>query len=204
MRSEMKSRSARLAMYLMLVTLAGGMMACSVSVVMSQDDDDGRVQALTTANSHLATRIAANEAIISYLATMMPRPSRGERLPTFTPTPYLAVQGAVIIEEGRCCVGSVAGDTIQVEVAFRASSPLAEVNEMRVRVGGRAFSEREMANAVWEPFARHRRFPVNVALNWVGFYVSVQYRDVQGNLSPIYHDDISVEGMPPTPTVSSD
>jgi len=204
MRSEMKSRSARLAMYLMLVMLAGGMMACSVSVAMSQDDDDGRVEALATANSNLATRVAANEAIISYLATLMPRTTRGERLPTFTPTPYLAVQGAVIIEEGRCCVGGVAGDTIQVGVAFRASSPLAEITEMRVRVGSRAFNEREMGTAAWEPFARHRRFPVNIALNWVGFYVSVQYRDAQGNLSPIFHDDISVEGMPPTPTVSPD
>jgi len=204
MRSEMKSRSARLAMKLMLVMLAGGMMACSVSVAMSQDDDDGRVEALATANSQLATRVAANEAIISYLATLIPRTSRGEQLPTFTPTPYLAVQGAVIIEEGRCCVGGVAGDMIQVGVGFRAGSPLAEITEMRVRVGSMPFNEREMAEADWEPFVRFRRYPVRVALNWVGFYVSVQYRDAQGNLSPIYHDDISVEGMPPTPTVSSD
>ena len=36
--------------------------------------------------------------------------------------------------------------------------------------------------------------------NFQGRYVNVQYRDVAGNMSPVYCDDISIEGMPPTPT----
>jgi hypothetical protein len=39
-----------------------------------------------------------------------------------------------------------------------------------------------------------------VPVNWTGFYVSVQYRDADGNLSPVYDDDVSVEGQPPTLT----
>ena len=39
-----------------------------------------------------------------------------------------------------------------------------------------------------------------LALNWVGFYQRVQYRDALGNLSSVYCDDISLEGNPPPPT----
>jgi len=191
-------------MLLVLITLAGGLMACSISIAVSWDDEDVPGEAMASNYSYLATRIAANEAIISYLATTMPRMSRVERPPTYTPTPYLPVQGVVIIEEGRCCVGGVAGDTIQVAVDFRASSQVSQVIEMRVRTGNIPFDEREMAQAEWQPFVRRRNFPVQVILNWVGFYVSVQYRDAQGNVSSVYFDDISVEGMPPTPTVSPD
>ncbi|HEY71508.1 MAG TPA: hypothetical protein G4O08_13100 [Anaerolineae bacterium] len=205
MQPEVKNRFGRLVMYLVFLTLAGGLMACSVTVAVSWgEDEDDSWEALATANSHLSTRVASNEVILSYLATAMPREPRVARLPTYTPTPYLPVHGVVTIEGGRCCVGGVAGDSIQVGVDFRAASPIAEVVEMRVRTGSMPFNEREMAQADWEPFASHRRFPVEVVINWVGFYVSVQYRDAQGNLSPIYFDDISVEGMPPTPTVAPD
>jgi hypothetical protein len=70
---------------------------------------------------------------------------------------------------------------------------------MRVRTGGRCFSEPEMAEVAWEPYESRGEYPVLVALNWIGFYVSVQYRDAQGNLSPTYCDDVSVEGHPPPP-----
>ncbi len=201
MRSNLRSRSARTILWLALVMLAGGLMACSVSIAISSGDGDETYRAMATANARLATRVAAQEAMISYLATHMPRVTPPAEIPVHTPTPYLPVQGAVIIEEGRCCVGGVVGDTIQVDVAFQASSSDAPVREMRVRVGARAFNEREMADAAWEPFVRHRRYPIDVALNWVGWYVSVQYRDARGNVSPVCFDDISVEGMPLTPTI---
>jgi hypothetical protein len=202
MQAEMKNGSARKVMFLVLLVLAVASMACRISLAVSWDDDDDSWGAIATANAQLATRVASNESIISYLATAMPRAPRGERFPTFTPTPYLPVQGAVIIEGGRCCVGGTAGDTIQLAVGFRASSPIAEVVEMRVRIGNMPYGEREMTQVEWEPFVRQMRFPVRVGLNWVGLYVSVQYRDAQGNVSQVYFDDISVEGMPPTPTVS--
>ncbi len=202
MQAEMSTQSTRRIMVLVLLVLSGVLMACRVSLAVSWGDDDDSWEALATANAHLSTRVASNEAIISYLATAMPRAPRGERYPTFTPTPYLPVQGAVIIEGGRCCVGGTAGETIHLSVGFRASSPVAEVVEMRLRVGNMPYGEREMAQAAWEPFVRQRRFPIRIGLNWVGLYVSVQYRDAQGNVSQVFFDDISVEGMPPTPTVS--
>jgi hypothetical protein len=48
----------------------------------------------------------------------------------------------------------------------------------------------------WEDFAESKTYPVPVAINWTGFYLCVQYQDEHGNLSPVYQDDISVEGMP--------
>ena len=214
MRSNMNQRSTRLVISLALIMLTGLLIACSLSIAFDLGDGDETLQARATPNALLATRIARDEDIISYhatriaaqediishLATIIPRSSRVGRPPTITPTPYRQIYGSVIIEEGREAMGGVVGDIIQVGVTFRASSYDSPVREMRVRVGGMPFNEREMAEAAWEPFVGYRQFPFEVALNWVGFYVSVQYRDVRGNVSPVYFDDISIEGMPPTPT----
>ena len=203
MRSRTEAMLTQRLRYLALIVLAGGSVACSVSMAIAWGDEDRPNDEVNADEiSHMATQIASNEAMISYLATRVPRDPCWEGVQDPTLTPYLEMQGAVVIEEGRCCVGGSAGDTIQVEVAFGASSPFAPVTEMRVRVGGMPFSEREMAYAPWEPFRAQGSYPVLVAINWVGFYVSVQYRDAQGNVSPVFFDDISVEGMPPTPTVS--
>lgn len=162
-----------------------------------------QVAGLATADARQATQIAAQGTMNAYLATRV----GAQRVPTVAPiptvTPYRPVRGSVEIEGGRCCAGGIAGETIQIDVTFEATSPLAEVTEMRIRAGGVRFTESEMAEAEWEPFASLKTYPVYVALNWVGFYVSVQYRDAQGNLSPVYHDDISVEGHPPTPSPQS-
>ena len=104
------------------------------------------------------------------------------------------VRGSVEIEGGRCCAGGTEGDIIDVSVTFEASSPFAEVTEMRVSRG--CPTEDEMADVPWESFASERTYPVKVFINWTGFYIGVQYRDAQGNLSPVYCDDISVEGHP--------
>jgi hypothetical protein len=107
------------------------------------------------------------------------------------------LRGSVEIEGGRCCTWGYAGGTIEVTAAFEASSPHGEVTEMRVRTGGGCRSEAEMASFDWEPFEPKREYLVRVALNWIGFYVTAQYRDQYGNLSPAYCDDIGVEGHPP-------
>jgi hypothetical protein len=97
-------------------------------------------------------------------------------------------------------IRGIVGDTINVEVAFWARSPFASVNEMRVRVGGMPYSEREMAEVAWGSFVSLRQFPFEVPLGSVDFYVSVQYRDTRGHISPVYFDYISIGGMSPTPT----
>jgi hypothetical protein len=90
-------------------------------------------------------------------------------------------------------MGGYVGDTIQVSVTFTATSRVAVVTEMHTSGSCRTEAFQE---AAWEPFVGKKTFPVQVILNWVGLVISVQYRDAQGNLSPVYCDDISVEGMP--------
>lgn len=111
------------------------------------------------------------------------------------------VTGSVLLEGGACCAGGQVGETIQIDAEFTAASPYATVTDMRVatRYGFGCLSEIELSHTEWEPFATAKSFPVTLAINWVGFYVTVQYRDSADHLSSVYCDDISVEGMPPPP-----
>jgi len=123
--------------------------------------------------------------------------------PSVTDTPESAttvvtgVTGGVLIEDGQSAMGGTAGDTIQASVTFTATSPAAPVIEMRVSLG---CNEESLVAAAWETFASQKTYPVRVILNWVGWGISVQYRDANGNVSPMYCDDINVEGMPAQPT----
>ncbi len=121
--------------------------------------------------------------------------------PSITQAVHL-VQGAVLLEDGRCCIGGIAGDTIQAQAAFTATSPQGPVTEMRVRTGGFCFAEADLVDIPWEPFTPSKSYPVQVAINWIGFFISVQYRDQAGSLSDVYCDDISVEGMPAPPSAT--
>jgi hypothetical protein len=59
----------------------------------------------------------------------------------------------------------------------------------------------DLSTVAWEPFAAFKNFSYTIfAINWVGYYVDVQYRDAAGNISPVYCDDISIEGMPSSTT----
>jgi hypothetical protein len=160
---------------------------------------DPTIEALVAGQAAQATLIQAQGTFISYLATIVPRASP---VPSRVPVPTPFVSGAVSIEDGRCCLGATAGTPIQIAVAFEAASPLAPVTEMRVRAGGRSFDETEMADVPWEPFRSQATYPFVVPLNWVGFYVTAQFRDALQNPSAVVHDDLSVEGMPASPSLS--
>jgi len=86
-----------------------------------------------------------------------------------------------------------------MDAAFTASSPSGPVTEMRAatRYGGGCL--KDMSSVAWQPFAPTKTFTLTIGLNFIGFYVSAQFRDANGNLSPIVCDDISVEGMPAQP-----
>jgi hypothetical protein len=194
----------------LIVGLLGVTLACSGLAPASSGGQDPlrpTVEGLAAQNADLSTRVAAlatanarQDTIISHLATQIPPRSGDASSGVPTPTPYLPVLGAVEIEEGRCCAGGVAGDTIPVAVAFEARSPVTGIEEMRVRTGMLCFGLEDMAEAEWEPFQARKSYDVPVPINWTGFYVSVQYRDAEGNLSPVVCDDISIEGHSPTPT----
>ncbi len=111
------------------------------------------------------------------------------------------VTGSVLVEGGNSMAGGVAGETIELSVTFTASSTAGEVTEMRVGAGtGGCVREEAMASYPWEPFAPEKVYTTTAFINIQGWYANVQYRDVAGNVSPVYCDDISVEGMPPRPT----
>lgn len=175
------------------------------------------VAQIATNQSHIATQVGRlgdsiqqmeadkeqQEEIISYMLTQMPTPQLFlQEGVTVTPTPYVPVTGSVLVEGGRCCAGGTVGEVIDVQVGFEAVSFFGEVVEMRV-VTGYTLDTQAIAASPWEPYQREKTYPVEVqTANWLGWWVVVQYRDEAGNVSPIYFDDISIEGMPgaPTPT----
>jgi hypothetical protein len=107
------------------------------------------------------------------------------------------ISGGVEFEEGICCVGGIAGEIIEIEAAFWTENPHGEVTEMRIsREPWACHIERSLEVAAWEPYTPRKALLTLVAINWQGSYLRVQYRDAMGNLSPIYCDDISIEGMP--------
>jgi hypothetical protein len=107
------------------------------------------------------------------------------------------VVGQVEVGQGSA-MGGKAGTTIDIPVRFQASSPVAAVKEMRVKASpiGRCLTTDEMGDAPWEPMALSKTYAYRVPLNWSTFKLHVQYRDAQGNLSPIYCGEIAVEGQP--------
>jgi hypothetical protein len=104
--------------------------------------------------------------------------------------------GSVLVNEGRCCAGGKAGSKITLTVKFQATSPNSTVSDMKVQVGGGCVSDPAQLKGGWEPFLPTRNYETSLAGNWVGWYISVQYRDAAGQLSPVYCDDISLEGSP--------
>ena len=126
-------------------------------------------------------------------------PTPATPLETSTTAP-VSFTGAVQIAGGSCCMGGYEGETIQAQVSFSAASSYGAVSQMRVATG--CTTGTELEGAAWEPFVDSKIYPVYAAINWTGFYVCVQYQDEQGNLSPVYRDDISVEGMPRPPAVN--
>ena len=157
----------------------------------------------------------ASPTILTTLAplenTLTPGPTLTATLPASeTPTAMMPVEasvtapaafsGAVQIAGGSCCIGGFVGETVQAQVSFSAASPSGSVSQMRVRPYCAA--DTDMESVAWEPFVDSKMLPVQVVINWTGFTVCVQYQDEYGNLSPVYRDDISVEGMPRAPVVN--
>ena len=148
----------------------------------------------------LASQVANHGTYIAHLATQVGALAEAGTEGTAVPTPDAALSGSVVLEAGRCCVGAIAGSTVEIHAAFSASSAYAEITEMRVIARGAAARVEDFLDVAWEPFQTAGTFRTVAAINWVGFYVSVQFRDAQGHASPVFVDDISIEGSPPPPT----
>ena len=161
-----------------------------------------QVTALRRDVRSLEGQVQAQATMLHYLATRGPAlPPTSD--PFISPTPYYPLRGSVEIEGGRCCVGGIAGDTTSIQATLFAESPFGVISGMRVHAGGNLLDQALFEQVSWQPYVRNLSFEIPIFINWVGFYVQVQFRDALGNLSPVYFDDISVEGMPapetPTP-----
>lgn len=153
----------------------------------------GTVEAVSARNAQMAEALATQAFMIQYLLTRPPMLVTPVG-PDAEPTPYRPVVGDVVIEDGRCCAGGPAGEVLPITISLEASSPLAEVTEMRLAYGSRPLNEETLAAVPWEPFATEKEVAITAPLNWSTGYASVQFRDAQGNLSLVYHDEIAVEG----------
>ena len=116
----------------------------------------------------------------------------GQDIPTASP-----VRAQVLIKNGASAAGGAAGSTIHISVNFTAISSAGPVTEMRVQAFGFCGQE---PSGNWEPFVPEKSYPFHLPINWVTWRISAQFRDAQGNLSPVVCDDIGVEGMPERPT----
>lgn len=116
-------------------------------------------------------------------------------------TPSVTFTGSVTIEQGMSMVGTVIGGKIDMWVWFEAESSAAPVSEMRVDDGtsGGCRDEKSMAAFPWRSRTLELTYSTTASSGIQSYYVSAQYRDNAGNVSPVYCDDISIEGMPPTP-----
>jgi len=152
----------------------------------------------TTMPAH--TPIQPTETAVPTATPTPPSPTPTEVQLEMSTDPAFPVAGFVDIGPGRTRAGGFAGETIQVRVDFMAASPFGRVSRMRVTRGCSADTDLEHAD--WEPFVDSKTYPVNVVLGWSGFYICVQFQDEYANLSPVYRDDISVEGFSRKPLVN--
>jgi hypothetical protein len=147
--------------------------------------------------SYQSTQIGRQGEVISYLATRMPAGQTGglPQSATITLTPFQPLSGSIVIHQGSCCAGGQAGSLIDLDVQFEAFSANGEVLEMRVLSGVPSADEKDMELVPWEPFAYEKIFQLSLPTNWTTFWVHVQFRDETGLVSPIYSDEIALEGM---------
>ena len=130
-------------------------------------------------------------------------------VPPDTPTPVhvtipadpnlSAFQAEIILEDGRCCAGGIMGHEILVHTKYIAASPAGAVTRMRTigRYGSGCAAQEEIEQLVWQSYSAEEAFPVTLRSGFIGFYLTAQFADDQGNFSPVVCADISVEGMPP-------
>jgi hypothetical protein len=195
---------------LITAVLSGLLMVTGGCTNQNQEALETQFFGLETAVNEIRVSIDRLETIQAYQSTQLGAisPAGGERPPvvttaapqspviTFTPSPtaYTPVYGSVEIEEGICCAGGQAGEEIDINVAFEAYSAAGEVVEMRVVTSFSRPNESRLVDAEWVSYQSEQIYTIQLAINWVGWWVGVQYRDDQGNLSPMYVDDISLEG----------
>lgn len=119
------------------------------------------------------------------------------------------VTGSIEINgQNQGTIGALAMSTIDIVISFKATSPFAEITEMRLSDDGYGPIPSTDANGIttcgtnelesqWQPFIPSKLYPFDVPENWSAFSIAVQYKDSLGNISPVYCDTLQIEGGPP-------
>lgn len=187
---------------IVIVLLVSVQVACSL--LSSPQGEDELLSELATVQAEQATKIAKQDELLSYLFTEMPRNTPDPRGPvTPVPTEFSPVVGSVVINEDRCCVGGAVGETVELNIQFDAMSPSGDITHMRYKTGLMVADKQQLQQEEWQVYreAVVEEFEITTS-NWVGFWVTVQYMDAEGNVSPLFVDDISIEGHQEQPTAS--
>jgi hypothetical protein len=119
-----------------------------------------------------------------------------------TPTMWDMVRGTVLIEDGRCCAGGEVGEQLVLEVQLLAIGNHGKITHIRYLSGAGPFTRVDFDGVAFIPYRERITVETRVTVNWVGFWVGVQFLDEHGNLSGIFNDDISIEGWQPQLTNS--
>ena len=114
------------------------------------------------------------------------------------------ISGTVVIEGGNCCISGLYGDILHIHAQFSASSLSSQVTQMRTQpsYGGSCVPSEFLEAQNWKPFTPEVDYLIHVSAQQNAFYVSVQYRAANGEVSRVYCDDILVETQFPTVTVT--
>ncbi len=147
-------------------------------------------------NQRLGPQARANTRLLGFIDERTPESAQPPFVQTLAAATRVAfpVKGSVEIAGGKAVIGGKVGTQLDIPVKFEATSPAGQVTEMRV--ANQCPREGEGLTTAWEPFTAQKTYSTTTVLNFVGWYIAVQYRDAKGNLSPVYCDDISVEGSP--------
>jgi len=108
------------------------------------------------------------------------------------------ISGSILINDGDCCAGGIIGDSVQLNASFGLSNRSHTTTQMKVKISNNCETDPELMGEEVLQFSPNMEFSVVAASNWVGHFISVQFIDENWNVSEIYCDDISVEGMPNT------
>ena len=108
-----------------------------------------------------------------------------------------SVTGTVLLNGGAEVTGGPVGRDLNILAEFSAESVNGEIVALR-SAGSyvRCLEAEELGRFEWITYTRAQTFTTQPPIpNWIGYYVTAQFRDVVGETSAAACDDISVEGQ---------
>jgi hypothetical protein len=106
------------------------------------------------------------------------------------------ISGSVELNNGACCTGGTIGDEVIVSAKISLDNRQQETTLMRTALSTSCLSADGLTDAEWIPFQSQQVSSYVAISGWIGIYFNVQFMNETGEISQIFCDDISVEGLP--------